>query len=311
MTAAVSNRVAITPDQRARERSLLFAISLDVTMLVTYVLVGVLGGSLTIKAEAIRGGTGILLECFSLLVMRRIHRGTLVDMEFGTGKLEQIANVVIGFSMVGAAMWVVAKAFGLVAGQGSLGTPFGLALAALVGVINIYVNLLAWDTIRRAARTGGSVVMQTQVRLRFVKLLCSLFVGITMTIAAQSTDEVVVTVADAVGSVFVAAYTFINGVEILRSAIPDLLDRSAGKEVQAAVHRVLAAYRDDYTCLNGLRSRRSGQVIFIEIALGFDSGLTMAEVDRRAAALKAAIHRQINNADIAILMSPHCVEQHH
>ena len=303
MTAA-SGPNTVTPDERTSERSLMLAISLDITMGVSFTSLGLLGGSLTIIAEAIRGVLGILLECFSLHVMRRIHRGSLADMEFGTGKLEQVANTAIGISMVAGAMWVTAKAFGLASGEGTVGTPFGLALGAMIGAVNIYINAMAWNAARLAARRDGSLLMATQVQSRLVKVLCSLFVGLALTVAALSMDEFVAVAADVIGSIFVAVYTFINGVKILRGSVPDLIDRSAGKEVETAILQVLDAHSGDYLALNGFRSRRSGHLTFIEISLGFDSRLPLSELDRRASALKAALSKLIANAEISILMSP-------
>ena len=128
--------------------------------------------------------------------------------------------------------------------------------------------------------------MQGQLQARRVKLICSLVVLFTMTAAALSTDNVVVASADAVGSVFVAIFMVLNGSEMLRTGIPDLLDRSAGKTVRDTVDRVLAGSAGDYQRLDRVRSRRSGRVVFVEIVLSFEPGLTIAEVNRRIAALK-------------------------
>jgi divalent metal cation (Fe/Co/Zn/Cd) transporter len=189
----------------------------------------------------------------------------------------------------------------IVSGHGEVGTPLGLALAAIVGALNAYINFVAWDAMRRATQGDTSLVMQGQLQARRVKLVCSLVVLFTMTLAALSTDNVVVASADAVGSIFVAIFMVLNGMEMLRTGIPDLLDRSAGKTVRDTVGRVLAASADDYQRLDRVRSRRSGRVVFVEIVLSFEPGLTIAEVNRRIAALKHAMGQEIEHADISIL----------
>jgi divalent metal cation (Fe/Co/Zn/Cd) transporter len=134
-----------------------------------------------------------------------------------------------------------------------------------------------------------------------VKLVSSLVVTVTMTIAALSTDNVVVAWADAGGSIFVAVFIFANAIVMLQSGVPDLLDRSAGKAVRATVERTLARHADEYRQLDRLRSRRSGRVVFIEIALSFEAGLTIAEVNRRIEILRHAMSREIEHADISIV----------
>ncbi len=294
-------QVTPTPEQLAQEHSLRFALLADTAVLALFIPVGLLGGSLTIKAETIRFVLMMSIEVFALVVMWRLHRGKLHDMEFGGGKLEQIANVATGLGMLGGAAWIASQAMAIVSGHAEVGTPLGLALAAMVGALNAYVNFIAWDGMRRAAAGESSVVMQSQLRSRWVKLVCSLVVLVTMTVAALSSDNVIVASADAVGSVFVAVFMVVNGMEMLRIGVPDLLDRSAGKGVRATVDRVLADGAGDYQRLDRVRSRKSGRVVFIEVALSFEPGLTVAEVNRRIAALKEAMARDIEHADISIL----------
>jgi len=294
----------ITPQQESEERSLRFALVADGLILTLLVVVGVIGGSLTITAEAIRGILMAAIEFFAFLVMRRIHRGVLADLEYGTGKLEQIANLAIGIGMLGGSIWIVSKAFAIIAGESAVGTPIGLALAAIAGALNLYVNILAWDGMRRAARAESTLVMLAQLKARVVKLVSSLVVLVTMTVAALSSDDVVVAWADAIGSLFVAVFIFVNAVGMLRSGLPDLLDRSAGPQVRASVERALASHVGDYGRLQRLRSRRSGRIVFIELALGFEPGLTIAEVNRRVEALKESLRRDIENADVTVLALP-------
>ncbi len=292
--------VVLTPEQRQREHSILLSTALDSVMNVVLFLIGVAGGSHTILAESIRGTLGWLLECFSLVVLRRIHRGVLVDMEYGSGKLEQVASSLVGASMLGAAAWIAIGAVRLVLGEEQVGTPLGLAAAAAAGMVNVCCNLVAWDAVRRAA-DRRSVVMQAQLTSRIVKLVASLIVQVTLTIAAISTDAFVVAWADAIGSLFVSVYVGINAVRILHGAIADIVDRSAGPQVASVVAACLAQHGDDGWQARRVRTRRSGHVAFIEIALAFAPDLTIAEIDRRSAALRAALRAAIADADISIV----------
>ncbi len=303
MSAPAPAAIGLTSDQRAKERSVAIAIGMDVAMFVSFMTVSVVGGSFTLMAESIRGGLGILLECFSYVVLRRIHRGVLVDLDYGTGKLEQVANLVIGASMLFGATWIVVGALRILSGDREVGTPIGLAFAAIAGMVNIYVNLLAWDGMRRAAAQGDSLIMQAQLLLRRTKLFASLVIGIGLTVAAFSTDDLIVTWADALGSLFVAGYMTVNAFTVLRTTLPDLLDRSAGIEIQQAVDRGLARHAEAYAQLHRVRSRRAGRTAFVEISLGFDPRLSMAEVDRRVEALKTTMRAEIDNVEISILAS--------
>ena len=291
----------ITPEEQAEESSVQAALIADAGIIFSFLLIGILGGSLTMVAETIRTSLMGVIELFSVLVMRRIHRGELADLEFGTGKLEQIANTVIGAAMLGGAIWIAGKALAQIVGERSIGTPFGLTMAAVAGALNLYVNFLAWNSMRRVLRAESSLVMVAQLQARTVKLVSSLCVLGTMTLAALSTDTEVVAWADAVGSLFVAAFIAMNALDLLGSGLTDLLDRSAGRLVRATIDRALARHAGDYGQVERVRSRRSGRVVFIELALRFDPSLSIAEVNRRIDALKQSLGREIEHADISVL----------
>lgn len=295
----------LTPEQRARERSILLGTLIDLAMLGAFLLVGILGGSLTIVAESVRGGLMLAVEAYSLVVMRRIHRGRVADLDFGAGKLEQVCNLAIALGMLGGSAWIAGGAAELALRGRSEASPLGLALAASLGAVNNLANFVTWDEMRRAARAGGSVIMQAQLRARTTKLVASAGVQATMTVAALAVDPVVAAWADGLGALFVSGLTLASAVGMFRSGLPDLLDRSLDEAAQFSVLRALALHFDNYARFDRVRSRRSGSQVFVEIALGFDAGLPLAEVDRRATAIRAAIAREIEGADVSILVSAH------
>ena len=135
--------------------------------------------------------------------------------------------------------------------------------------------------------------MRAQLTSRVVKLVSSLLIMVTLTIAAIASDEVVVATADATGSVLVSGVIIVNALRILQGAVPDLLDRSACAAVQASIERTLERHRDAYAALRRVRSRRSGHVVFVEIALSFAGGLSHAEVERHTALLRASLREEI------------------
>lgn len=293
--------LTITPRQREQEHSVLFGLLADSGIIALMIPIAIFGGSLTLMAESIRCVMMMMIEFFAYNVMRRVHRGKLQDMEFGGGKLEQIANFVMALGMLGAAAWIAYKAFTVISGHEPVGTPLGLALAAIIGAVNAYINFVAWRAMRHASRGETTLVMLGQLRARMVKLVSSLVVLLAMTVAAWSTDNVVVTWADALGSIFVAAFIVWNAWGMLRSSIPDLVDRTAGPAVHETVNNVLVTLAGEYERLDRIRSRRSGRVVFVEVVLTFQPSLTIAEVNERIDRVKRAMQEKIEHLEVSIL----------
>ena len=294
----------VDADQLEKERAIGLAIGMDMAMFVAFMSVSLVGGSFTLLAESIRGGLVLLLEIFSFFVLRRVHRGTLRNLDYGTGKLEQVANLVVGASMLLGATWIVIGAVRILVGQSDLGTPIGLAIAAIAGAVNAWVNLIAWDATRRAAATGDSLIMEVQLRLRRTKLFASLVILTGLTVAALSTDHLIVAWADGLGSLFVAVYLVWSTRAMLRGVLADLLDRAADRPTIEPVERALARHADDFARTRSVRSRRSGHRTFVEIALELDPSLTLGEVARRVDALEASIRAEARNVEVVIVTEP-------
>jgi cation diffusion facilitator family transporter len=294
-----------SPDQtaRAHERSMAFAILLDSGILTAMFVVAILGGSLTLAAECIRAILLLLVEVYALVVLRRINRGRFAEFEFGAGKLEQMCNLVIAASMLVGAGWIAQRAAELLAGGHASASAIGFALAAIVGAINTYINFIAWDAVRQAAAQGRSVIMQAELQARITKLISSTVVQLSMTLAAVSTDPIIAAWADGLGALFVSGYIIVTAIGMLRTGLPELLDRSVDETTQIAVLRALASHFDDYDRLESVRSRRSGHAVIVEVGLGFDRRLTVAELDERIAAIRTSIKREVEDADVSILVS--------
>jgi divalent metal cation (Fe/Co/Zn/Cd) transporter len=292
---------AISAEERYHERSILFALSADLGMAVPILLAGLLGGSLTSLAEAIRGILMIAIEGYSLIVLRRIHRDQLVDFEFGAGKLEQMCNLIIAAGMVGGALWIAQSAFWLMLEGQSHASPLGLATAACIGGVNTFINFAAWDEIRQAAKGERSLIMQAQVRARFTKLISSLFVQMTLTISAVANDPVIAAWSDLVGALFVSCIILLIALRMFRTGLPDLLDRAVDEAAQIMILQALIHHFHIYTSLDGIRTRRSGSRLFIEISLGFERQLPIGEVDRHARAIREMIMGQLPGSDVSIL----------
>ena len=96
-----------------------------------------------------------------------------------------------------------------------------------------------------------------------------------------SGDPEIAVWADRIGSAIVILVTLHAAYELIRSALPDLLDRTLAEPLQLRINRVLAECFDDYDSIEWCRSRQSGSNIEIDIGLGFPGQRAFGEVRRR------------------------------
>jgi len=80
----------------------------------------------------------------------------------------------------------------------------------------------------------------------------------------------------------------------------DLLDRALDESLQLVILRALAGHFDDYVAFHGVRSRRSGTTVYIDLFLEFEGRKTMAEVQQTIASLQTELERHIPGSRIVI-----------
>ena len=269
----------LTAAQRARERSLLTAIALDVGITFPQVAVAIWSGSLTMLAELVRAVLLTALEVFVFRVLRQVHRGRLSEYEFGSGKLEQFANMLVGLAMLLGAAWIAVKMFGRVHAP-PLQDAAGLWAAAAMGFANLALNAYCFHALWRSGKDGTSIIINGQIQSRLAKLLASTLVACAMLVNAAVTSPAAALAADLAGSALVVVVMAVLGGSLLRKALPHLLDRTIDENGQAAINRVLIRHFDAYDELAHVRARLTGDGALVEIGLRFAGAMPLSAVQR-------------------------------
>ncbi len=290
----------ITAAQRQRENAIFYTFLADAALTAMMALVAVASGSLTLIAEMLRMALMLSLELLSLIAMRRIHRGRFPNFEFGHGKIEQMANGGIAVGLLVAGVIILLAALDGLTGAPEPLSPFSLALGAAVAAVNCFENFISWLAMRRAAKAEPNIMLLAQLKARYVKLTSSLVVQVALTIAALTYDTLVAHWLDGLGAAFVSGLMILSGIAMLRDSIPDLLDRGLSEADQLTLLRVLSQHEDSFASFDGIRTRRSADLLFVEVSLGFWESLSMAEVDRRQQRLAAEMEAALGKADVTI-----------
>ena len=289
----------LTAEQRAREAALILAASLDCGLVVLLLLGGIAGESLTCLAEGIRGGLMTLIDLVALFVIRKIHRGALAGFDYGTGKIEQLCSIGIAVGLGAGALLVGYDAIEMAMAGHSDATPLGLSLAAVVGALNLLVNFISWDAVRQATAGRPSAIMSAQLSARTTKLVASLLVQVTMTVAALGKDPVVVAIADATGALMVCLVMAHAAIRLMLEAVPDLLDRSIGDVAQPALERALAVLPASFR-FSGFRSRGTPRAFALEVRLACREGTDVGEVALAERALIAELRRLLPGIELSV-----------
>ena len=282
------------------ERAILTGCLLDAFIWAATMVTAIWGNSLTLLGECVRGGLLIILEAVLLVLLRRINRHTIADYDYGTRKLEQFANLVVGIAMILGALWLlsgVAQRFDTVQVQ----SPTGMAFGALAAGVNLAINGWVFYLLWRSSRGGTSIIVNGQLLSRLSKVISSALVAVAVLVNAYVGPEGIGHWADIAGTLIVVAVMLTFGGRMIQDSLPHLIDRALGERQQATINRALAASFDAYDELLEVRTRTQGSDAWIEIEVGFEASRPIGDVHRLAEEMAAQIRQVIPGARVLVI----------
>ena len=243
---------------------------------------GLLGHSQALIADA----TESFADLFSSVVVwggvRIAHRAPDAGHPFGHGKAEALAGGVVALMLLGASLGIALESVREILRPQQLPAPF--TLAVLVGVV--LVKEVLFRIVRRGASAIGSRAVTADAWHHRSDAITSLaaFIGISIALLGgpgwESADDVAALVASGI--------IFYNGIQVLRPAVDELMDRAPDAILLQRVSRAATAV-PGVLAIEKLRGRKHGRHYFLELHVQADAGLSLLAAHTLGHQVKAAI----------------------
>jgi ferrous-iron efflux pump FieF len=277
----------VSTAQQQSERAVFSAFAYDCLLLPPYLWVAFQVNSVTMIGECLRGVLMVSVAIVSWLTLRRIHRRQTGGYDFGLGKHEQILSLMVAMLLLVSVAFVVWKALNKAPpSHEAIGVLSGVAVAMVLS--NFLANVAPIAPLLRAMRDNPSVTVRTQLRAKVAKSIGSAIVVASVSVNQFAGDAQVSLTADLIGAAVVVLVTLRAAYDLIRTALPDLLDRTIAEPLQVRINRALAEAFDGYDSIEWCRSRQSGSNIEIDIGLGFPAERAFGEV---AAVTRSVVER--------------------
>lgn len=284
------------------QKLVLTGLGMDLLIVVPEAIAVIMSGSATLLADVIKVANEMLASLFALMVIRRVTRGGKFSYDYGMGKFESLTRIITGGVMlVSLCILLVFTTFRLLKPE-----PFdtdaaliGIPLMILAGTADSY----HWRTYYRRAQREPSPVIEAQWRLRRAKTFSDLLILFALIVSVVFASSHWAEYIDPIVSFVIIGFLLLAGYREISSSLPDLFDKTLEEDLQILILRELATSFDKYHDFYGVRSRRSGRRIYIEIFLGFDPDQRAGDVQDFAASFKQSLESQIPNSVVSIVLS--------
>lgn len=238
----------------------------------------------------------------SWLAIRRIVGGTNHQFDYGIDKLENLSSLFVGTIMLLGMLVIVINAIANLFNPShitGIGVWISLIAQMVFGMIN---GALSWRSYQ-TARVENSPLMKSQAQLFFTRAFGNVFILLALVLSLTLSGVSWSVYIDPIASLVIAASILVAAIGVLTSSFYDLLDRTLEEANQIVILRELAKHFHDYEALHGIRSRRAGSQVFVEVFLEFDPDKTMGEVQNIVETLRHDIRTQIPGGQVTIALA--------
>lgn len=290
---------------KEKENSLLTGFLLGAAALTPDVIAVIIANSVMLLSDTLKSGSETLATFLSWLALRRIRRGKTFEYNYGQGKLENISSLAVAGAMLLSWTIVVFGAIERFRHPSPLGSIW-LALFVTGGAA--LLNVWLWRNNRRLARESRSPIIESQWRLYRTKAVANVCVISSLILGAAFRDQRWSIFIDPAGALLISGFLLLSAYRVVTDSIHDLLDRTLEESLQLVILSELATWFHEYEALHGVRSRRSGGNVYIEIFMEFNPDQRMAEVQELIDRMKASLEQKIQGSQVVIAPSTGPVE---
>lgn len=284
---------------KEKERSVFVSLIFDTILIIPDIVAAILAGSVTMLADVLKCGNEILDTFFSWLTLRKISKGENVFYEFGFGKHENLMSLVVAGGMLVSTLIVLFTAFDRLMHPGHINAG-GAYLGIVLMLGGVCVNTWLWIKNFKVSKKEYSPIMESQWRLFRAKAMADFSVLLVLSLSLLFSSSHWSVYIDPLASFVIVGFLIYSIYGVVSGSIYDLLDKTLEESLQLVIVRELAFFFDEYKAFHGVRSRRSGGNVFIEIFLEFDGNKTMSDVQRAIDAMKTSIEKNIMGSCVVI-----------
>ena len=285
-------------------RSAQIGLAINTVLAGVKLLAGILGNAYALVADAVESTADILS---SLIVWGGLHvaeRDPDDSYHFGYGKAEVLAATTVALMLVGAAVAIAIESVQ------EIRTPHRVP-ATWTLVILVAVVVIKWVLARRVRAVGaaiGSTAVQADAFHHLSDAITSsaAFVGILAAVVGwRMTGDIRWAQADDWAALLAAGVIGYNGISMMRPALADLMDRSPGEAVEAAV-RAAARGVPGVQAVEKLYVRKAGMTCFVDIHVQAEPHMSLRDAHELGGAVKAAIRRDVESVrGVLVHMEPY------
>jgi ferrous-iron efflux pump FieF len=274
----------------AARTATLVTTTVSLCLVVLKTLVGVLSGSVAVLASAVDSLLDFIVSLFNVFAVRGAEKPRDENHNYGHGKIEGLAALLEGLFILGSAFFVLWKAADKVMHPRPLGAS-GVDFALGAMVVSMAASAALVWYLRRMSKHSRSLVLEADALHYRTDVWSNAAVLAGMLVLRFTGWET----ADALIAAGIGVYIAWAAVPLIRKGLDMLLDHALPEAMAAEILRIASTHSPLVNNVHELKTRRSGEVNFVEFHLVLSEDMPLGKAHRIADEIENRI-RAIENS---------------
>jgi len=269
--------------------------------LFAFLILVIMSSSLLLLAGAV-GSISLLIQAWVVYaISKKLEKNKSYDYDYGMGKFESfggfLANLLMLIGLI-AVLCFSALIFFNPVGSGEF-----LLWAIIVKLVCTTIDVLLFAEQRKINKLASGKLIEAEDHVirknlvfDFIALSAIVIVYLFRNVSFLIHFEVVL-------CTIYAVIMIIRLIKPLKECAYDLLDKTSDEEIQLKIMRAMAAGDTQYESFRTVRTRTSGQAVYVDILIGFDDNKTYAEITKTLETLDKLITEEIPNCIVSIVLT--------
>lgn len=284
-----------------KEKTALLSVTSNTILVLLKLIVGLALGSVSMISEAIHSGMDLLASVIAFFSVRKSAEAPDKEHTFGHGKFESMSGMVEALLIFIAAILIIYEALQKLFEPSFEPMNQILMVAGIVVMgTSALVNAIVSSRLMNVAKKTESIALESDAWHLRTDIYTSVGVMAGL-ILIQLTGIVML---DAVVAIGVAVVIMKAAYDLTVRSYKDLIDYRLSDEEEERIIRIICEHQSDYVDFHGLRTRRAGPEIFIDLHLVVDKDISVEQSHDLTDHLEADLKLEFPRACVTIHVEP-------
>lgn len=253
--------------------------------------------SLTLYADSAKEAVETLATLGVWLMLRRMQNRRH-EFDFGLGRIESLLTIALEVVLFIVGCIILVEAYERFHHPQSLAT---VGLAVAITVAGFFSQLFMYRALAKEQALHPSPMLKSKMMAYRLAMMGDFGIVATLLAGKLLPGQPWALYLDPLVATGLGVAVLVKVYRSLAQVVGDLSDKTLEETSQLVVLRELAVFFDDYEQIHGIRSRRSGNVVYLEVFLEFRPELSFGAVQETMDRIRRQLETHIGNSRVLVV----------